>query len=546
MQRWRQSFLLGLLAITIVIAALEYYIDNIPKLQMAQGQWVVHTHEVLNHLELLSEQLNRAEALAAGRATREEEDIRQSLKTIETLTQDNPNQQARLSTLHPMIETRLGRAMHPHSSRSAEQNKAESDAIAQSIEIMRGEENHLLEERLARWHKALLQTRVIFIGGSAFVYLLLLFLYLIVQKEARARERLLSLEKDAAALHKTMTDRLSEVIAILQEIVHQRLHLDKAMQVITERTQAITHASGAVVEMLEGDEMVYRAASGTMKPFIGLRIKAKGSLSGLCVATENILRCDDSESDERVDKLACRKVGLRSMIVVPLIQQNQPVGVLKVTSAQPNSFTTEDVGTLQLMAGMLSATLRDAVATDTLSKDNARLVSDKVLLETLATSDGMTGLKNHLYFQERLTEECLRAQRYNNALCVVMIDVDYFKPFNDAFGHPAGDEVLKQVATLLKNCARPSDCVARYGGEEFVIILPQTPLEGALRTAERMRQAVKNATWPHRAITISIGISGLENGVTMPATLIEQADKALYESKICGRDKISLFSKKAL
>jgi diguanylate cyclase (GGDEF)-like protein len=293
-----------------------------------------------------------------------------------------------------------------------------------------------------------------------------------------------------------------------------------------------------------------------MGPFVGLRLKAKGSISGLCVASTATLRCDDSETDDRVDKAACRKVGLRSLIVVPLIQKGETVGVLKVASARTHTFTSEDVGILQLMAGVLSATLRDALAADALhdtseslnisnqllKTQKTQLESDKIELKTRADTDGLTGLKNYRYFQECLTQEYYRAQRYKIPLSLIMIDVDHFKQFNDRFGHPAGDAVLKQIATLLKETARPSDCVARYGGEEFAIILAQTSLEGAFKTAERLRKIIGNASWPHDIITTSIGISGLENGADSAAALIEQADKALYQSKTAGRNRATFFA----
>ncbi|MCW3062776.1 MAG: domain S-box/diguanylate cyclase domain, partial [Capsulimonas sp.] len=131
-------------------------------------------------------------------------------------------------------------------------------------------------------------------------------------------------------------------------------------------------------------------------------------------------------------------------------------------------------------------------------------------LETLATTDGLTGLKNHRAFQERLSEEVSRAARYQTPLSLILLDVDRFKEYNDAHGHPAGDEVLKSVARILQNSARNTDFAARYGGEEFVLILHQTDMEGATEFAERLRVLVEGHPWLMRDVTASFGVACLQ------------------------------------
>ena len=161
-------------------------------------------------------------------------------------------------------------------------------------------------------------------------------------------------------------------------------------------------------------------------------------------------------------------------------------------------------------------------------------------LEALATLDGLTGIKNHRAFQERLEEETSRAGRYGSPLSLLMLDVDHFKQYNDAFGHPAGDEVLKEVAGLMRECSRDTDVVARYGGEEFAVILPQTDPQGAAVIAERIRQAIEKAPWAGRAVTASLGVATLDPAWT-GGELIAAADRALYQSKTSGRNRVSVF-----
>ena len=160
-------------------------------------------------------------------------------------------------------------------------------------------------------------------------------------------------------------------------------------------------------------------------------------------------------------------------------------------------------------------------------------------LATLATTDGLTGLINHRTFQERMTEEVNRALRYAIPLPLIVLDVDCFKLFNDAYGHPAGDLVLKAVAGILRDCVRSTDLVARYGGEEFVLILPMTEMEGARAFAERLRTAIESHSWPLRAITASFGVAALRPGEESGAELIARADRALYRSKAAGRNRVT-------
>jgi len=166
-------------------------------------------------------------------------------------------------------------------------------------------------------------------------------------------------------------------------------------------------------------------------------------------------------------------------------------------------------------------------------------------LETLAAQDSLTGLKNLRALTERLDEEWAHAIRYRAPLSLMMIDVDRFKTYNDAFGHPSGDAVLRQVAHIVEEHARRADCVARYGGEEFVVVLPHTDGDGALAIAERIRAAIEGADWERRPVTISIGIASLTPATGSPptpdpATLIARADRALYRSKAAGRNRVTL------
>ncbi|BDI28261.1 hypothetical protein CCAX7_003120 [Capsulimonas corticalis] len=171
-----------------------------------------------------------------------------------------------------------------------------------------------------------------------------------------------------------------------------------------------------------------------------------------------------------------------------------------------------------------------------------QLESANIALSLLATTDGLTGLKNHRAFQERLTDEMHLAARYDQPTSVVMLDVDHFKQFNDTYGHPEGDEVLRLASRILLENARADDFIARYGGEEFVLLLPQTDGRGAAAIAERIRGAFERAAWSKRQVTVSVGVSTVNAGNAGEGDLVTQADKALYKSKQAGRNCVTMYS----
>jgi PAS domain S-box-containing protein len=165
-------------------------------------------------------------------------------------------------------------------------------------------------------------------------------------------------------------DRLAWLLRGLMEvqslITEQGFDLDTFMQRVVDLAQRLTDACGAVVELVAGEEMVYRCASGSMREYVGLRLRSEGSLSGLCVAQARVLRCDDTEDDPRVDRAACRKVGARSMICTPLFRAGRAVGVLKVVGEVPAAFAANVQDMLGLLAGSLGAALGNHVALEAL------------------------------------------------------------------------------------------------------------------------------------------------------------------------------------
>jgi two-component system chemotaxis family response regulator WspR len=175
-----------------------------------------------------------------------------------------------------------------------------------------------------------------------------------------------------------------------------------------------------------------------------------------------------------------------------------------------------------------------------------QLLDTNLVLQRLMNSDGLTGLSNRRHFDEYLELEWRRAIREQTQLSLMMIDVDYFKAYNDNFGHLEGDEALRQVAKAIRaSCSRPSDLPARYGGEEFALVLPNTSPGGARLLAEKLRQTVASMKIPHIApgegasLTVSIGLSTVVPQVgSHSRQVIQSADQGLYAAKHNGRNQV--------
>src|SRR6266849_6344263 len=168
----------------------------------------------------------------------------------------------------------------------------------------------------------------------------------------------------------------------------------------------------------------------------------------------------------------------------------------------------------------------------------ARLRESRGELERLSVTDALTGLYNRLRMMEVLENEVRRSRRLHHHFSVVMADVDLFKRYNDEHGHPAGDVVLKRVATIMREASRDVDFVARYGGEEFLIMMPETELEGATEFAERIRKKLATERLPAGHITLSLGVSALPIHGDTPDQLIAEADAALYLAKRASGDRV--------
>lgn len=240
----------------------------------------------------------------------------------------------------------------------------------------------------------------------------------------------------------------------------------------------------------------------------------------------------DDVPPDRVETPASTLVGYQR---VPIQRGDSTVGVLALGSSRTLVMGAETLHLVRRIASQAHLVI-----------ENARLYRE---VHQSAITDGLTGLYNRRYAEELLHHEIQRSARYGSSLSVLLIDVDNFKHINDGYGHAAGDAVLQRITGSLRFGLRSADVIGRYGGEEIIVVLPQTPPDSALRTAERLLEIVRALTFRKidegLRVTISIGVSGWDK---VPADrgehalLLRRADQALYEAKRAGRDRVRLWA----
>ena len=278
---------------------------------------------------------------------------------------------------------------------------------------------------------------------------------------------------------------------------------------------------------------------------------------------------DDPRHFKKIDDLTGYET--RNLLGVPLIVDDNKLGVLMATNKKGGKdFSLSDQELLVVLASHASVSLENtrlyaelqeyaghleekvAERTQELEHTNAQLSLEievrkraEIELERLARTDPLTGIYNRRYFFELAQKEFARAQRYDFPLSVMMFDIDHFKRINDTHGHFTGDQVLRAVAGIIRESMREVDIFARYGGEEFVMLLPETGIADARKSAERLRAMVENKVIDTDSgeiqITASIGLASLDGKVDLLERLLDFADVAMYGAKQKGRNRVNVW-----
>jgi len=278
---------------------------------------------------------------------------------------------------------------------------------------------------------------------------------------------------------------------------------------------------------------------------------------GRCIRTGVTQIVPDIRSDPEYLTVNDR---VTSEVVIPIRFQDKILGVLNLESTTPDVFVPASVLAFEAFAVQVAGAIHLASVnerlgeastqlehkTRALEEANEHLAAAVETLHRISTQDGLTGVANRRHFDETLALEWRRAARSRSLLSLLMLDIDYFKAFNDAAGHQAGDECLRRVAQALRDhLHRAADLVSRYGGEEFAILLPETDAESARAVAESIREHIESLDIAHPAaplghVTVSIGLASVipPRDGSNAGDFIRCADAALYDAKRSGRNRV--------
>lgn len=335
----------------------------------------------------------------------------------------------------------------------------------------------------------------------------------------------------------TKLDQRVKELTILHEVsknISSILDLEQLLKLIMEKSTDLFQAQKGSLMLVDKErkELAIKVAKGLSDKIIeGVRLKYGEKIAGLVLEEGEPLLVENIEKDPKVRRKKKAHYKTKSFISLPLIAQGKEIGVINISDKITGEiFNRADLRFLSTLESQASIAIR-----------NAQLFQE---VESLSITDELTDLHNRRYIQEELKHEIERCKRFNRPLSILVADIDWFKNYNDRYGHPEGDKILKQVSNILKEKSRAIDIVSRYGGEEFLLVLPETNKKDAVLLAERLREAVeksqfkKESTQPNGKLTISLGLATYPIDAPSIDALIKKADQALYRAKRKNRNQV--------
>lgn len=342
-----------------------------------------------------------------------------------------------------------------------------------------------------------------------------------------------SVENERVFVQLERSKRQQEILYRGSRALSTALNEDAVMEVgLATAAEIAPHDFAAITEyQTEGRRHIVRRAAGERAlDFQGLRFRDNASLTAMVVKNKHYLpyRGDFDAKQQILFTKKARLKAMASLLVLPLVVREEPIGTLIVAAKSAEAFGTSAREVLQALANQLAV----AIA-------NARSVR---LLEERATTDGLTGCLNKRAFLAQMEQKILAAQRFQRKLSLIVTDLDHFKAVNDTYGHASGDQVLRELGRVLRRVKRETDLVARFGGEEFCVLCEETDARGARLLAERVREELANAEvitelGPLK-VTASLGVATFPDDATTAEALFAQGDKALYAAKNRGRNQV--------
>jgi diguanylate cyclase (GGDEF)-like protein len=380
---------------------------------------------------------------------------------------------------------------------------------------------------------------------SVIIFTLSSMAFLDIRDRRRKRDALAIQNAYLSALHDTALGLIG------------RLEFNELISAVLSRAGALTGTRDGFLYLYhpDRDELELMVGLGIYEDEVGRCVKPGQGLSGKIYQSGETLVLDDYSAWP--DRLAHRKYNdLHAVVGMPLKRRSSIAGVMGLGHFESGkTFGEGEIEIVERFCQLAVIALDNAQLYSRLQdelKERQRaqraLKEANLALERLAGLDGLTQIANRRRFDEVLQEEWKRLSRSKTAIALILLDVDFFKPFNDTYGHQSGDKCLQAIArTMSANAYRPADMAARYGGEEFAVLLPETDAVGARFVAQRIRAAIHNLKIPHETseaapyVTVSLGVACLTAGVDGDAScLIQLADHALYDAKKSGRNRVVL------
>jgi diguanylate cyclase (GGDEF)-like protein len=366
-----------------------------------------------------------------------------------------------------------------------------------------------LEELYKRLHEARLQTQA-------------------TQKLSEQKEMQLAqtLKRETDELKRKL-DKVTTLLEAFQT-VSRNLNMNDSLLVVTDIIGKMIPSQSCILflmDTVEGEKQLFAevAASPYVEYFRNFSLKLGEGAPGWVGLNRQALKIDNGTVQVQGQELSTLLTYEKSALLVPLVCDDELLGVLYLGRQNANAYAAENLDTLDELLRLISVSLRN-------SMNYQKIITSGIY-------DEVTGLYNFLYFNERLTEEIKRGKRYNYSICLILIDVDHFSKYNEQFGAEMGDRVLKEVGAILKEHIRETDVVARLENDDFAIILVQSEKNSAILIGERIRMAMEMRSFGTRQrgrISVSLGIAAFPQDAQDRDTLIARSDKALGEAKTKG------------
>lgn len=336
--------------------------------------------------------------------------------------------------------------------------------------------------------------------------------------------------------HEQLKKREQELVVIneLVKVMTSSLNIREVYNAFIAELQKVVKVDWAAIALVDGDELVFEALfdTGVRSPWQqGERIPLKGTGTEWALEHRRALFEPDLSLRRQfwTGEMHLQQ-GVRSIVYLPLIAKGTPIGGLVIASRDPNAYTPEQVSLLERLAAQIAMPI-----------ENSRLYAKA---EQRARVDEVTGLFNRRHFDELLKHEIDACNRYGGTFSLILLDLDFFRTYNDKYGHAAGDQLLARVGKVIQRSLRSSDLAFRYEGDEFAILLPRTESSAAFVVAERIRGKVSQELKEiDPRITASLGLATWPNDGVKADGLLNAADKALYYAKKTGGDRTCVVSR---